>query len=133
MYTYDEVTTTLLIIIGAIAVFNMLTTAIKGWKELRKPDTDLRETVEEHDRAIKSEKAMVEDHEQRITHLEGCCSDVQGKLANDWQFQQDVGEFHELILLSIKQLLKHGVDGNDKDGLSEMESEIDKYLIKHHK
>ena len=128
MYTYDEITTTLLVIIGAIAVFNMFTAAAKGWKELRKPDVDLREAVEEHDRAIKSEKARGEDHEKRISGLETCCDEVRGKLQNDWEFQRDEKEFNVIMLEAVGQLMKHAMDGNDTDGLKAADEKIDMYL-----
>lgn len=73
----------------------------------------------------------IEDHEQRISRLEECCDEVKGKLASDWEFQQASAEKDELMLKSIKQLLKHSIDGDDTDGLQAMESEIDTYLIKH--
>ena len=131
MFTYNELTIAVVVVLGAIAVFNMCTAAVKGWKELRKPDVDLRETVEKHDRALKSDGGKLDDHEQRISHLEGCCSEVQSKLQNDWQFQQDETEMNRLMLKSIKQLLKHSIDGNDTSGLKHMEDEIDNYLVDH--
>lgn len=73
------------------------------------------------------------DHEQRITHLEECCAEVHGKLQSDWEWQRDEAEMNRLLLRSIKQLLKHSIDGNDTQGLMEMEGAIDAYLIDHAK
>lgn len=131
MYEYSDIQTAVIVVFGAIAAFVLVTNAIKAWKELSKPSADLRETVEEHGRTIEEDHGKVEDHESRISHLEGCCTEVQGKLENDWKFQQATSEVNELMLLSIKQLLKHSIDGNDTDGLAEVEDQIDRYLIKH--
>ena len=87
-----------------------------------------------HDWRIMAKKPTVnriDDHERRITRLEECCDEVKGKLASDWEFQQDEREMNRLMLKSIKQLLKHSIDGNDTDGLKKSEAEIDEYLVNH--
>ena len=72
----------------------------------------------------------IEDHEKRIKALEKCCDEVHGKLDGDWEFQQAEVEMNRLLLKSIKQLLKHAIDGNDTAGLEAVEGEIDDYLMK---
>lgn len=71
------------------------------------------------------------DHEHRISDLEGCCSEVRGKLQNDYQFQQDEIEMNRLVLKSLKTLIQHVVDGNDLGKLEQREQEIDEYLLSH--
>lgn len=117
---FDEIGITFAVIAVALT-FIVLTwnavKAIKDWRnEMRKPTDD-----------------RIDDHEKRISHLEGCCEEVRGKLANDWEFQQSATEMNRLLLLSVKQLLKHSIDGNDTEGLAEMEEKIDLYLVEHHK
>ena len=73
----------------------------------------------------------LEDHEKRITTLESCCEEVHGKLQNDWEWQQAEVEVNRLVLKSLKSLLQHEIDGNDKAKLEAREQEIDKYLIDH--
>lgn len=73
------------------------------------------------------------DHEKRITTLEECCSEVRGKLASDWEWQQGTDEMNTLLLRSIKHLIQHAVDGNDTKKLEAIEAEIDDYLMKHRK
>jgi hypothetical protein len=116
--TFDEVGITVAVIAVALAFIVLVWNAVKAihdWRQLaRKPDDD-----------------KFADHEARIKHLEQCCTEATDKLQCDWEFQQDEKEFNRLMLSSIKQLLKHSLDGNDKDGLKKMEQEIDNYLLDH--
>ena len=121
--TFDEVGITVAAI-GIAMAFIVLAwnarNACKQWiASLKQP---------ENDRIVGTEE-MINDHEQRITHLEECCTEVRGKLDSDYLFQQEEKEFNKLMLESIAQLLKHSIDGNDRDGLQEMENRINKYLI----
>lgn len=115
---FDELGVTMSVIAVALAFVVLVWNAVKAihdWRTLAK-----RPTAEK-----------IRNHEERISTLEGCCTDVQGKLESDWQFQQDETEMNRLMLKSIKQLLSHSLDGNNTQGLKEMEAEIDGYLIKH--
>ena len=122
---FNEVGVTIACLAGAFTFVVLTWNAIKAIKEwiasLREP-TNTR---------IREDEATLQDHEERITHLEECCSEVRGKLASDWEFQQDEIEMNRLMLKSIKQLLKHDIDGNDTEGLKAMEDEIDNYLVEH--
>lgn len=115
---FDEIGITVAVIASAMAfillVWNVVK-AIHDWRMMaRKPTSD-----------------RIEDHERRIKNLEECCDEVRGKLQADRKWQQAAAEKDELMLRSIKQLLKHSVGSNDTTELEEMESEIDDYLIKH--
>ena len=107
---------------GFIKLVYDATKAIHDWRLSLKRPTD--------DRIGEVEKRL-QDDEDRITKLECCCEEVHGKLNADWQFQQDETEMNRLMLKSIKQLLKHSIDGNDTQGLKAMEDEIDGYLLDH--
>lgn len=115
--TFDEIGITVAVIAVALAFVVLVWNAVKAihdWRALaKKPTTD-----------------RIEDHEKRIANLEKCCEEVHGKLDNDWEFQQAEVEMNRLLLKSIKQLLKHAIDGNDTAGLESVESEIDDYLMK---
>ena len=117
---YDELGITAAVMCAALAFVVLVWNAVKAihdWRALaKKPTTD-----------------KIEDHEKRIANLEKCCDEVHGKLENDWEFQKAEVEMNQLLLKSIKQLLQHGVDGNDTAGLKAMEKEIDDYLILHAK
>lgn len=123
--TFNEVGITLAAIAAACGFIALVWNAIKAIKEwiasLRKPTDDHISDVEE----------TVEDHEKRITTLEECCEEVHGKLNSDWEFQQAEIEMNRLVLKSLKSLLQHEIDGNDKAKLEEREQEIDKYLLDH--
>ena len=114
---FDEIGITVAVIAVALAFIVLVWNAVKAihdWRALaKKPTTD-----------------RIEDHEKRIANLEKCCDEVHGKLDNDWEFQQAEVEMNRLLLKSIKQLLKHAIDGNDTAGLESVESEIDDYLMK---
>lgn len=119
---FDEIGITFAVIAVALT-FIVLTwnavKAIKDWRnEMRKPT----------DEKIDSNSSQIADHERRITHLESCCSEVQGKLQNDWQFQEEEKEFNIIMLEAVGQLMKHALDGNDTDGLKAADERIDKYL-----
>jgi len=118
--TFDEVGITVAVIAVAMAFVVLTWNAVKAihdWRLLAKKPT--------------AEKMA--DLEERVSQLECCCTEVRGKLQNDWEFQQDEVEMNRLLLKSIKQLLKHSIDGNDTKGLLEMENEIDGYLLEHAK
>lgn len=117
---FDDIGITVAVIAAAMAFMVLTWNAVKAihdWRQMARRPTDSR----------------IDDHEQRIARLEECCDEVRGKLKNDWQFQQDTAEMNRLLLKSVKQLLKHTIDGNDTQGLQAMEDEIDGYLLDHTK
>ena len=113
--TFDELGITVAVIATALAFVVLVWNAVKAihdWRQLAKKPSEDR----------------LADHEQRITHLEECCSEVRGKLENDWQFQEEEKEFNIIMLEAVGQLMKHALDGNDTDGLKAADEKIDKYL-----
>lgn len=65
---------------------------------------------------IKKRLDQIDDHEERIKEAE--------------EDREDMHELMRINLVSIKALLKHGIDdGNNKDGMKEASKEIDRYLI----
>lgn len=123
--TFNEVGVTIACLAGAFTFIVLTWNCIKAIKEWI---ASLREPTNER---LSEGEETIKDHEKRITRLEECCDEVHGKLQSDWQFQQDEVEMNQLMLKSIKQLLKHSIDGDDTDGLKVMEDEIDDYLVKH--
>lgn len=115
---FDEIGITVAVVATALAFIVLVWNAVKAihdWRTLaRRPTSD-----------------RLDDHEQRIKHLEDCCDEVQGKLQSDWRWQQDAAEMNKLMLRSIKGLMQHAVDGNDVSKLKQMEQEIDDYLLTH--
>lgn len=115
---YDEVGITVAVVAAAFAFVVLAWNAIKAihdWRQLARRPTDEK----------------LADHERRIGHLEECCEEVRGKLQSDWEWQRDAAQMNKLMLRSIKVLLQHATDGNDVDGLRDMEREIDDYLVDH--
>lgn len=112
---FSEIGVTFAVIVAAMTFVVLTWNAVKAildWRALaKKPTVD-----------------RIEDHEQRITALEECCSEVRGKLENDWQFQEEEKEFNIIMLEAVGQLMKHALDGNDTDGLKAADEKIDKYL-----
>lgn len=112
---FSEIGVTFAVIVAAMTFVVLTWNAVKAiidWRTLAKKPTDDR----------------IDDHEQRITHLEECCSEVRGKLVNDWKFQEEEKEFNIIMLEAVGQLMKHALDGNDTDGLKAADEKIDKYL-----
>lgn len=123
--TFDEVGITVIGIAVLLAFVSLVLHTVKDIDEFmqsRKKPTDDR---------FGETKEKLDDYERRISHLEECCDEVHEKLKCDWEFQQDETEMNRLMLKSIKQLLKHSIDGNDTSGLKHMEDEIDNYLVDH--
>ena len=116
--TYDQLGITVAVIAGVLAFIVLVGNAVKTMNDWRQ-------------HASKPTDDKIADHEQRIAKLESCCEDVQGKLLNDFKFQQDNIAMNQLMLKSIKSLLQHAVDGNDTDTLRKREQEIDEYLLSH--
>lgn len=119
---FDEIGITF-VVIAAAMTFVVLTwntvRAILDGRALAKKPTDDRMSEQDN---------RIADHEQRITSLESCCEEVHGKLKSDWDFQQDEKDFNLIMLEAVGQLMKHALDGNDTDGLREVDEKIDKYL-----
>ena len=113
---YDDVGITIAVIAIALAFIVLVWNAVKAiteWRKMARKPTDDK----------------FEDHEERIRKLENCCIDVQRKLEGDWEFRQDTAEFNQMVLKSIKELLKYEINGEDKSGIIKMENEIENYLI----
>ena len=125
--TFNEVGTAVAAIAVACAFIVLVRNAVQAMKEwaaaLRKPSVDL----------IRENEGKLANHEERISHLEECCTEVRGKLQSDWEWQQSETEMNKLVLKSIRALLKHSVDGNDVDKLKAMDEEIGNYLVDHQK
>ncbi len=119
---FSEIGVTFAVIVAAMTFVVLTWNAVKAildWRALAKKPTVDR---------ISEQDERIDDHEQRITHLEECCSEVRGKLENDWQFQEEEKEFNIIMLEAVGQLMKHALDGNDTDGLKAADEKIDKYL-----
>ena len=119
---FSEIGVTFAVIVAAMTFVVLTWNAVKAildWRALAKKPTVDR---------ISEQDGRIDDHEQRITHLEECCSEVRGKLENDWQFQEEEKEFNIIMLEAVGQLMKHALDGDDTDGLKAADEKIDKYL-----
>ena len=118
--TYDQIGITVAVIAAALAFVILVGNAVKTMAEWRQ-------------RATKPTDDTLADHEKRISDLEECCEEVQGKLKNDFKFQEEQAEVNRMVLKSLKSLLQHAVDGNDTKNLEQREQEIDKFLLDHMK
>lgn len=119
---FSEIGVTFAVIVAAMTFVVLTWNAVKAildWRALAKKPTVDR---------ISEQDGRIDDHEQRISHLEECCTEVRGKLENDWQFQEEEKEFNIIMLEAVGQLMKHALDGNDTDGLKAADEKIDKYL-----
>lgn len=119
---FSEIGVTFAVIVAAMTFVVLTWNAVKAildWRALaKKPTVDHMSEQDER----------IEDHEQRITALESCCEEVHGKLQTDWKFQEEEKEFNVIMLEAVGQLMKHALDGDDTDGLREVDEKIDKYL-----
>lgn len=74
-------------------------------------------------RTLRGAAAPAKDYISRLEALER-------KVDGDWAFRQEQEEFNKLMLKSMRQLIKHELDDNDKEGLVKLENEIDEFLVK---
>nr|WP_296955361.1 hypothetical protein [uncultured Mediterraneibacter sp.] len=73
----------------------------KIWKEVRKPNTDLKEAVQKHTEY----------------------------LANDDRRLKEVEQSNKMILQGLLVLINHDITGNGVDKLKETRDELNEYLI----
>ena len=67
---------------------------------------------------VKKVVDQIEDHEKRLKESE--------------EDRKDLRELMTINLISVKALLKHGIDdGNNKEGMISASKDIDEILIKH--
>lgn len=126
--TFDE----LLIVIGVITgvfTFIVLTfnvsKALREWRHIRNEPIDrLAEQLGQ------IQQQIVPNLSERLSNIEAKLNRHEEKLLADFEFQQDEAEFNKLMLKSIKQLLQHEIDDNNKQGLIDIEKEIDAFLLK---
>lgn len=101
MYTYDEVSTGVVVILGVLAAFTLIVSAWKSWQDVTKPAMDLHNTVVEHSTKLKST-------DERLTYLED---------ANRLQLKM-------LLMLST-----HLIEGNNVGALKDVRDEMQAFLI----
>lgn len=65
---------------------------------------------------LNNDKKMLDDHEERITDIEGN--------------QKETDETNKLILRSLYALVNHSIDGNGIDGLKEVRKNITDFITK---
>ena len=126
--TFDELLVVIGVIVGVftfiVLTFNV-SKALREWRHIRnEPINRLEEQVGQ------IQPQIVPNLGERLQHIEERLAVHDEKLNADWEFQRDEAEFNKLMLKSIKQLLQHEIDDNDKQGLIDMEKEIDEFLLK---
>lgn len=101
MYTFEQVAIAVGVMLAAVGAYNIVSTAVRNWREQHAPADALRAKVEEHGQKLDN------DH-RRLTTLE---------------------EVNALQLKALLQLITHELDGNHVDKLAEVRDEIQNYLI----
>lgn len=66
--------------------------------------------------------AILQDHEKRITELEG-------KTDNDYTEIQKLQAEMKMMLKAVVAIMKHEIDGNHQEDLLEAQKDIEKYLV----
>lgn len=127
---FDEVTTFVLMLIGVmtfiVLTFNV-SQAIRTWKHQGKqPLEKLEDKIEE------IEPKIIPNLEDRLERIEKTLERHDEKLEGDWEFREETKDFERLMISSMKTLVEHLGDGEEKD-IDELGKELDKYLIDHHK
>ena len=97
---YDDVATTLIVILAACAAIAVVWGAVKAIREILKP---LRDAI-----------AKVDEHDQ--------------KLLEDFKRMEDLKHANELQMMALLQLINHSIDGNDVDKLTAVRDKLQLYL-----
>lgn len=110
--TADSVLTFLLIAAALIWIFNLVGSAVKTYREMRKPkeakEKTLAERLGEHERFLASDKRRLEDHDK------------------------DIGDLREGVrktCTGVKALLNHQLHDGNTDEMERAASELDAWLI----
>ena len=127
---FDDVTTFILMLIGLmtfiVLTFNV-SQAVRTWKNQGKqPLEKLEDKIEE------IEPKIVPNLEVRLSHIEKTVERHEEKLQADWAFREETKDFERLMISSMKTLVEHLGDSEEKD-IDDLGKELDKYLIDHHK
>lgn len=125
---YDDIGITIGVLGIALAFIVLVWNAVKAIKEWRQMANKPLTHVQEQLNTIQPQ--IIPNLGVRLESIEKRLAEHDTKLAKDWEFQQDETEFNKLMLKAIKQLLAHEIDDNDKEGLVNMEKEIDDFLLR---
>lgn len=110
--TYNELLTTIIVLMIGMGVYNTIMTAIKNHREEKRfrnaPLAKIDERLDAHDKYLSDDKS-------RINTLEGQARNLEREF--------------QLVLKSQLALLRHGIDGNNIDGLKQSQTDIQNYLI----
>ena len=118
MYTFDQVSTFFVVfvaILGLVILIGNVASTLKKWRS-------------EHYEPL-------EKVEGRVDNLEDRMEKVEEKLVHDWDFRQEELEFNKLMMLSMKQIVKHlthtAKDDREVEQLEAVEGDIDRFLVEH--
>lgn len=120
--TWEGFATVVLLIVGAASVANMFLTLYKNAMEAKKPHDKHVAMVKEHDQKLLNDWEELETHKKKIADLEKRLMEI--KEQNDSLESQCT-----LLIISIKDLLMHVIDGNNHlDALKVDHGILDRYL-----
>lgn len=102
--------TTVVIVAGVLALFNLLDKIIGTLNKAKEPTEDLKRRIEDLERKTNEEyKRTFENYDKKIC---------------------DIEESNRVTIRALLALLKHSIDGNNKTALMEAEKEVTDYLTK---
>ena len=99
---------TVVICAGVLTVVNLIEKIVSSVKKSQEPTKDLEKRIEELERKNEVEyKAIFKDYEKKITNIE---------------------EASKLTQRALLALLKHSLDGNNTDALTDVEKDLETFL-----
>lgn len=101
MFGYEAIATSFMVFLAACAALAVIWGAVKVFKEIRKPQTDLLAQVDEHEEKLKNDHRRLDDLKRS--------NDLQAKM--------------------LLQMANHMIDGNHNDQLRQARDELQEYLI----
>lgn len=105
--SYDEFYNFGIVLIAIVGLLLIIDKAIDLVKKYKKPGEDLKATVEEHERLIKSASKEFID------------------------LKTDIKETNKVQNKALLQIMNHMIDGNHVDKLKESRDDMETYLINH--
>ena len=117
--TGDQLLTFLVVAVALVGVYNAVMAAINNHEDREKKKAGPLEDVK---RMLGNDKARLDNHESAIKDLR---TDVNALGSRTDQQDDEM----RLLLKSQLALLRHGIDGNNTQGLKDSQKDIQDYLV----
>ena len=92
--------------------------------------TTISKIIEGIVRFVSKAQAPEKAQNERIEALERDVVELKKMLTNDDRRLKDFEEANQLVIIALLNLLRHGLDGNDINGMKKARDELESYLAR---